>query len=193
MAADPEPCDFTFFEQAYRSVSQSDAHRVDRLPSVNLLELQLGWLGFSRNSRYALREHLGQVQEGRRTPSRSAESRASSQAVWIDVRRTAAGLVGARFSGELAEQVLRRFKLPGPLLVVREFVKQPAADTVLFVRRKRRQLRDRGVQRAVMIAVYRMSVSRPSRGTQVHVALPGRQVRVGGNQGRAPLHRQPWR
>ena len=42
MAADPEPCDSTSFEQAYRSISQRDAHRVDRLPSVNLLELQAG-------------------------------------------------------------------------------------------------------------------------------------------------------
>jgi len=75
-------------------------------------------------------------------------SRASSQAVWIDIRRPAAGSVSARVSGELAEQILRGFKRPGSLLVVRELVKQPTANTVLLVRRKRRQLRDRGVQRA---------------------------------------------
>ena len=75
-------------------------------------------------------------------------SRATSQPVWIYVGDTAAGSVGTRFSGELAEQVLRDVKLPGPLLVVRKFLRQPAANAILHVRRKRRQRCDRGVQRA---------------------------------------------
>lgn len=79
---------------------------------------------------------------------RSAGSRVNSQAVWIEVGNPAAGSVGTRFNGEPAERILRGFELQGPLLVVREFIKQPAANTLLLVRRKRRQLRDRGVQRA---------------------------------------------
>ena len=61
----------------------------------------------------------GRVREARGTPPRSAECRANSQAVWIDVRRTTAGSVGARFGGELAKCVLRGTERAGPPLVVR--------------------------------------------------------------------------
>jgi hypothetical protein len=112
------------------------------------LNCRPGWLDSLETAGTPCAQRLGRVQEGRGTLPRSAESRATSQAVWIDVGDPAAGSVGTRLSGELAEQVLRGVKLPGLLLVVREFVKRPAANTVLFVGRKRRQLRDRGVPRA---------------------------------------------
>jgi len=89
-------------------------------------------------------------------------SRATSQPVWIDVGDPAAGSVGTRFSGELAEQVLRDVKLPGPLLVVRKFLKQPAANTILLVRRRRRHFAIAAISVRVMDKVYRMSASRPT-------------------------------
>jgi hypothetical protein len=42
MAADPQPRDFISLEEPYCSVTKSDAHRIDRFPCVNLLELQAG-------------------------------------------------------------------------------------------------------------------------------------------------------
>ena len=126
----------------------SDSDRVDRLSSVNLLELQAGMVRILSKQPVRLARSVSDVFRKVVVRCREARSRASSQAVWIDVRRPTPGSVGARFSGKFAELILRGFKPPGPVLVVRELVKQPAPNTVLFVGRKRLQLRDRGIQRA---------------------------------------------
>ena len=81
-------------------------------------------------------------------PVRHRRWAATSETVWIDLGDPAGGSVGTRFSSELAERSLRSLELPGPLLILREFVKQPTDNTVLFIGRKRRRLREGGVQRA---------------------------------------------
>ncbi len=149
MAADPEPRDLILLKQPNGSVPKVDAHRVDRFTGVNLLELQARMVRVLSKEPVGLpRSPCARVREVRGTPPRIAECRANSQVVGIYVCCAAGGSIRARFGGELAQCVLRRFERTRPLLLVGELLKQPKTHTVLLLRRKGRQLRDRRVKRS---------------------------------------------
>jgi len=69
----------------------------------------------------------------RGTPPRSAASHAISPCLGVGFCRSAGDVVGSGLRHERAEGVWCGRKLAGPLLVIAEFVEQPACNTVLFL------------------------------------------------------------
>ena len=81
------------------------------------------------------------------TPPKSAASLAISQLLRVEVGRSTSRMVGASFSGEFRQCVLRGRKLASPVFLIAQFFEQPASDTVLFLGRKRRKLGDGRIKR----------------------------------------------
>jgi hypothetical protein len=69
---------------------------------------------------------------GRDTPPRSAASRAISQFVGVEFRRSAGCALGSGLGREPAQPALRSCKLACPMLFVPKFLEQPLGDPVLF-------------------------------------------------------------
>ena len=148
MAADPKPCDFVCFEQAYRSVPESHSNRVDRFSTVNLLELQAGmvWILSKQPVRLArgvpdvFRKIVVRCPEARcraRVHRRSG-SRSVGRSAVRSARASAASLLSRSCEAQTAGPTARRRR-----------VREAASGQLGPVRRaKAPPASDRGVQRA---------------------------------------------
>ena len=77
---------------------------------------------------------------------RNGALRSISQFVGIELRRSASSNISAGLVGKPAQGILGTCKRLSPAFLILQLVENPPADSVLFLRRKRRHLRYRCVK-----------------------------------------------